>query len=328
LGDPEVWYSPEFKKSHFAKLITCGSVWMCPVCAAKITERRRQELREAEYELIQKGTFYQTFMVTFTSAHSRGDKFVDLIEYNNQAFRKLKSGRWWQEFEAKYGIVGSIAGTEPTWGQENGWHFHKHVNFFCTRPKTEIDSAEIQADLAKKWGEILAGMGRYASQIYGVICSEPSDTWDDYFAKWGLTAEITKYPTKKGRGGYSPFDLLILAGAGEKWAGALFQEYAHAMKGRKQLVYSKGLKPLLGMTKPEKTDEVLAAEAVEEGDILLARLSRNQWAVILANDARAELLAIADRGDPDRVQSFLASLGAARARTANYDGTAGDPAPP
>lgn len=328
LGDPEVWFTPQYKRSHYTKLVTCGSVWHDPVCAAKITERRRQELRETEYRLSQKGITYQTFMVTFTSAHSRADKFTDLIEYNNQAYRMLKSGRWWWSvFEKQYGIVGSIAGTEPTNGEINGWHFHKHVNFFSTRPKSEIESLEIQTVLAEKWGEILAKMGRYASPIYGVICSEPSNTWDDYFAKWGLTAEITKYPTKKGRGGYSPFELLILAGAGEKWAGALFQEYAHAMKGRKQLVYSKGLKPLLGMNQEEKPDEVLAAEAVEKGDILLATLSRNQWAVILANDARAELLAVADSGDPDRVQSFLAMLGAA-ARTVNFGVTPADPAPP
>jgi hypothetical protein len=309
LGDPEVWFSPEFKKSHYARLVTCGDVWKCPVCAAKITERRRQELKEAECRLKrEKGFTYSTLMETFTSAHSREDKFEDLIEYNNQAFRKLKSGRWWIEFEAKYGIVGSIAGTEPTWGSENGWHFHKHVNFFFTIELDEVIAEEIRAELASKWAEILDDMGRYSSQIYGVVGSAPSNTWDDYFAKWGIAEEITKYPTKKGRGGYSPFDLLALAGAGEEWAGALFQEYGRAMKGRRQLVYSKGLKPLLGMTQPEKSDEVLASEAVEVGDILLAQLSKNQWNNVLILEARLKLLMIADSGNTARVHKFIVDL--------------------
>src|SRR5690606_2958938 len=43
----DVLYSPEVKKAHYKGLITCARVWLCPVCAANITERRREELTAA-----------------------------------------------------------------------------------------------------------------------------------------------------------------------------------------------------------------------------------------------------------------------------------------
>ncbi len=35
---------PQGGTARFGGLEICGSVWLCPVCAAKITERRRREL--------------------------------------------------------------------------------------------------------------------------------------------------------------------------------------------------------------------------------------------------------------------------------------------
>jgi len=40
-------HSPEHQVAHYKSLIVCGSVWMCPLCAAKISERRRDELERA-----------------------------------------------------------------------------------------------------------------------------------------------------------------------------------------------------------------------------------------------------------------------------------------
>lgn len=40
----EVFRSTKHNRAHYGGLQTCSSVWACPVCAAKIAERRRQEL--------------------------------------------------------------------------------------------------------------------------------------------------------------------------------------------------------------------------------------------------------------------------------------------
>ncbi|MFX9934746.1 rolling circle replication protein, Rep63 protein, partial [Acinetobacter baumannii] len=72
---------------------------------------------------------------------------------------------------------------------------------------------------------------------------------------------------KKGRnGGFTPFDLLQLSMYSEtvfeKYCGKLFQEFAIAMKGARQLVWSRGLKALLELD--EKTDEELAEETEKD----------------------------------------------------------------
>src|SRR6266849_5900961 len=36
----EVYHSPEHRRAHYGGLFVCGSIWMCPICAAKISERR------------------------------------------------------------------------------------------------------------------------------------------------------------------------------------------------------------------------------------------------------------------------------------------------
>ena len=53
----EVWHSPGNESAHYGNLMTCGSVWHCPVCAAKITERRRIEIQQAVDSHLSSGGF-------------------------------------------------------------------------------------------------------------------------------------------------------------------------------------------------------------------------------------------------------------------------------
>ena len=40
-SDVQVWKSKKHKTASYGGLQTCGSVWVCPVCGAKVVERRR-----------------------------------------------------------------------------------------------------------------------------------------------------------------------------------------------------------------------------------------------------------------------------------------------
>ena len=40
-----VCFNESTSKAHYGNVIRCGSVWVCPVCAKKITEHRRTELK-------------------------------------------------------------------------------------------------------------------------------------------------------------------------------------------------------------------------------------------------------------------------------------------
>ena len=41
----QVYRTIDGRSARYGNLITCGSVWACPVCSAKITEKRRAERR-------------------------------------------------------------------------------------------------------------------------------------------------------------------------------------------------------------------------------------------------------------------------------------------
>jgi hypothetical protein len=62
----QVLHSPLHRVAHYKSLIVCGSVWMCPLCTAKISERRREELERAvSRHIAQNGAVY---MATYTNA--------------------------------------------------------------------------------------------------------------------------------------------------------------------------------------------------------------------------------------------------------------------
>jgi hypothetical protein len=88
----------------------------------------------------------------------------------------------------------------------------------------------------------------------------------------------------------------------------LWLQYAVNFKGERQLRWSSGLRARLGLEK-EKSDEEIAIEQ-EEVAIILSSLSTGAWRIVLANDARGELLEVASRGDPAQVEAFLVQLGA------------------
>jgi len=70
----DVFQAPIIGSAHFGGLQVCGSVWMCPVCSAKITERRRVEL--------QGGLACwcgRSVLVTFTLAHNRSECLPDVL---------------------------------------------------------------------------------------------------------------------------------------------------------------------------------------------------------------------------------------------------------
>jgi hypothetical protein len=125
---------------------------------------------------------------------------------------------------------------------------------------------------------------------------------------WTESHELTKAPAKKGRaGGRTPTQLLADYAAGDKEAGLLWRVYALLFAGKKQLVWSRGLRDLLGLNE-EKSDEEVATEQSEIA-LLLAHLENEQWRAVIGNDARGELQAVADSGDVHQVVNFLADLG-------------------
>ncbi len=86
----------------------------------------------------------------------------------------------------------------------------------------------------------------------------------------------------------------------------IFVEYARCFKGRKQLTYSPHLKSFYNLE--EKSDEELAAEVQEEA-VTLVMLTPGQWAQVVGNDIRGELLEVARAGEVLAVVGYLEGFG-------------------
>lgn len=298
----EVLYTAKLKRAHYGGLMICGSVWMCPVCAAKITERRRMFLENATSKE------FSTFMVTITLQHGMKDKLKNLVDDLSQAWRSVTAGSRWQKIKAKYQLVGSLTGREVTDGFTFGWHPHLHVLYYSRLPLAQINAEEIRANVSELFVGALAKSGRYASSVHGVNVVTGSDVMSLYLAKigleaekgntWNLNSEITKAPAKGGRivgDNVTPFQHLDLYMCGDVRSGKRFIEYAKAMKGRKQLVPSKGLWELIGAG-AEATDQELA-EAQDQESRNLSMLSSDNWREVLKLGKRGALLEVASSGD-------------------------------
>jgi hypothetical protein len=316
FDDVRVMHTEGTTKARYKNLMVCGSVWTCPVCAATITERRRQELTKAISQ-----SDLHPILVTITLQHTKDDSLDALLDALLDSYRRLKSGRWWQKLQAKFGIAGSIRGLEDTRGEVNGWHPHAHV-LMLLEDKPDEDTLEALEDALKaRWTYILAKFhGRFASLEHGLTITDDNKNVREYVAKfgrmpketsWTVEHELTKAPAKKGRiGGRTPFQLLHdYKHKGDRKAGKLFQEHARAMKGRKQLVWSRGLRERLGLAKTEAEAEAAeAAEAAAEAERELLRLSRFEWRQVVMQSKRAELLLVAATGDRDKLLDYLDSV--------------------
>ena len=272
-------------KAFYSGLMICGSVWVCPVCAAKISERRKNELHRATTAHKLEGGYLS--MLTLTIRHKRTDKLETLLEAFNGATNKMMTSKQYHQIRQDMGIIGRVKALEVTNGR-NGWHPHAHIVIFY---KNEVDLKKMESRMYKLWNAACKKFGLSTTKDYGIDL-QGAEHVQAYLAKhgsWSIEQEMTKSHIKKGReSNMTPFDLLrdVLEND-DDYSKALYREYAKAFKGKRQLHWSRGLKEHFAIT--DKTDEELAKEKVEQAD-LLGLLTSNQWKEIIRKDQRAQLL--------------------------------------
>ena len=301
-----------FGSASYAGLVTCGSVWACPVCAAKIQERRRAEIEIAmDWH---KGNAGDALMVTFTFPHVRFDTLAELLAKQAEAFKLLRKGRVYGQLMTSLRFVGLVRSLEVTHGQ-NGWHPHTH-ELWLVGP--EVSEFHLRCELARLWASAChrAGLleGRtieeepafYAHSVHVRLDVQTGD----YLAKqddsrsWGIAAEVAKASSKMGKAkGVHPHHFLVRHDPGDDQR---YLEYVKAMKGKRQLFWSHGLKAKAGVV--EVSDEVLA-EREEAGAVLLAAIPAPAWKYVTGNDARSELLDAVELAGWDGMCDLLRSLG-------------------
>lgn len=254
-------------------LVTCGSLWACPVCSAKITVRRAMELEKVvAWNADRQGTIA---LATFTMRHHSGHRLKTLWKGLSTAWRHLTGSRAWKTSRADLGLDGYVRATEATYG-ENGWHLHIHALMLFDGPVSP-ERIELLADeLYELWSDGLAKSGLTAEREHGVdvrLGKGALDGLGKYLSK--ITWEVTGARFKKGRRtGRSPFQLLndgLATGNADDLE--LWFEWEQASHRQRQLVWSRGLKARAGLE--EITDEEIAEE--NEGGQLVAVLPARTW---------------------------------------------------
>jgi hypothetical protein len=315
----DIYFTPSQNSSHYGNLITCASVWNCPVCSARISERRRELLAAAVAAWEARGG--TVVLSSYTFSHRRSDALSDTLPGFLDAQRWMTGHRPYKRVLEAFGIIGAIKALEVTWGVHNGWHPHAHVLLFLP---SGVDVVALEAALYLVWSAAAKRCGLTMSREHGLKVQGTYGSVAEYVAKWGhqpvrrpwaTPDEMTKGHSKRAHraelagSGYSPFDLLRwLIDTGESQPTGLFRQYAAAFKRRRQLTWSPGLAELLGVAdQADKSDEELADEIREES-LLLAQVGREGWRAVRLFNQRGQLLEVARAGDAARLGAFVRRL--------------------
>lgn len=295
---------------HYKGLAICGNVWTCPLCASKIQERRRQEVALLA---VYAGTINrQTVMVSYTFPHRLDQPLSMLLRLQQAAIKRLRESYAYVQLMARSDYSGRVRALELTHG-ENGWHPHTHELLLVGHG---VCPAQLQNSLALLWLKACQAVGLFlpgrddasAFLRHSVDVRAGDEGAAAYIAKmddqtkWGISHELTKASSKQGRrAGRHPFHLAM-----EPATSHLFVNYVHAMKGQRQLVWSRDLKNRVGLR--DKSDEEIAEE--ETSHIEDAILIPNEaWRFVIGNDARWELTHAAKLDGEAGVRRYLELLG-------------------
>ena len=301
-------------KVSFHGLQTCGSVWDCPVCMRKITERRAIELDIGGGRWIDQGGY--VYLVTLTLAHNPSMTLKQTLAQLQTAYRKFTSGRAWQELKELGAVRYTVRSIEVTIG-DNGWHPHIHVMIFAD-PIGNESLRKFEALSAARWVECVRNAGGSALSGVGYKLTAGDTKISEYVAKyghqpkdagWSIGRELSKSVSKRAsRDGLTPQQLLMQSAAGNKHAGALWREYSDAMHGKRQLVWSPGLRAAVGMD-AEESDETIAA-TIDESESFV-EITRSGWShlVTMSDDVRPTLLQLAAAGDVSALLHFCEDCG-------------------
>lgn len=307
-----VYKNAKFGTVFFSGLQTCGSVWHCPVCAAKISERRAEEVQQAiNYTLLRGG--WVSF-VTRTVPHSDTDTLFEILTKYRLADKLYKGSRFYKSSLENFGCFGCIKVFEITVGI-NGWHLHVHE--IMLHDATTITNVYecLENNLYRFWADAAVKAGfDLPSRAHGLQVQN-GDFAAAYLAKfgkettsnWNSSRELTKQHIKKSKSGFSPFDLFrAYRDKPDNFLLELITEYGETMHGARQLIWSRGLKKLIELQ--EVSDKEIADQMDEEAAIL-GRLSLEQWRFIIKRDLRVDVLLMAKYHGFDALTAFLGSQG-------------------
>lgn len=200
----------------YAGLVSCGRIWLCPVCNAKVMARRAVEIGAALTWATVSGL--SVIWGSLTVRHNPQDSLADLLDMQRAAWRHIMNSRRWREANAlitvdhvhgtdcafpcerkrevldvgKNGRVGYIRAAEINIGS-NGWHPHFHpVIFWRGHPR---EGQEFADWIAQEWVYAVSELGGEA-QLEGAQQLKLVDARGGYEALSAYMTKATYDPAK------------------------------------------------------------------------------------------------------------------------------------
>lgn len=272
--------------TRYQGVLTCGNVWGCPECGARLSRLRAKKLTNYVTGWMRNGG--QVLFLTLTMPHDFQDTLDASCSTMQKAFTRILSGRCWQDLKSRYGIRGFVRALEVTLGG-HGWHPHMHILFFLERRLNPDKVESLHTALFEIHSQFVTRAGFRAPDIRNcplkVVAHERVG---EYVGKVSAAHELVSSHTKQARlGGRTPFQLLAdVLEHGDAADLARWHEWERVMHGRRQLTWSRGM---------EATLAALAVDLLEEERgrrkmVLVALISRPLWARICRARGLAALL--------------------------------------
>jgi len=285
----------------YAGLSTCGSVWACPVCNARIQAVRRLEVGTALAWGLASGS---AAFGAYTLRHHAGSSLDATWRGLSRCWQAVARDKVVRNLRESAGLVGIIRAAEVTHGA-HGWHPHLHPVLLFSGRVSDAQVHELHAAQFRAWSAAADRFGLSApvlgaQDLHRVTGGQAHAELGDYFTKasyapsseavgWEMTSTQTK---SRSRGeGRTPWDLLTAVHVeGDADALDLWHAWERDSKGKRALTWSRGLRAAVGLD-VEATDEDIAAEEV--GSKADAGFVVADWAPMRARPTLgAELLAV------------------------------------
>lgn len=306
-------------RAYFHGLERCSSVHECPVCVVRIQAERVEELRELDRAHHAAGG--GVAMATLTLPHDAGDALKVVRKVVTQSWQYCITGAPWHRWRDRAHVLGYVRAAEATHGP-NGWHPHLHVVMYTARPLAADTLGAFERWLSDRWRKAIAKRTgrRLPSEAHGVKLEACRDA--SYIAKMGLSAELALSGTKEARPGHrTPWQILrdltlTTAAEARRRDTKLWREWAGAMRGTRQLTWSRGAIALQSHYRlrhirddADVPDPQLELPGMPErqdprpADRVVYEFSREQWRAIVNSprsiQLRLELLEVAEARPPD-----------------------------
>lgn len=258
----------------YAGLASCGSVWSCPVCNSRIQAVRRLEVGVALANVHANGG--GAAFGAITVRHELGQGLDGLLGALTYGIARIARDKTVKRLRDDMGHLGRIQALEVTVGAY-GWHPHRHPLVLFSAPP---DPQKLEQLHAAEFRAFRAGVVRKGfdapmdvAQLLKPVTPGTDETLGEYFTKstyshdaaaWELTSTQTKKATGESR---TPWELLDSARmTGDMDDLELWTEYEKALKGKRALTYSRGLRDLVGLGTEATDEEIADAEVGDKHD--------------------------------------------------------------